>query len=264
MSNEVALPAVEVAAPPVVPYPFGLFSLSLTQPPSDPHWGKVGGWWSSTACNAVGTTLAPCSVDAIEAGIEAGELLERVTNCSVRKAYAFTVFAAVDSSAVGRSLAELGQQARALLLAGEQFAVESYLWEQMLAETALPGAEVVTAATAVDVLAVAEASIADNYGGSPILHMSRASAMRSHEVVQRDGNRLASLLGSTVVAGGGYGASATEHRVIATGGLVMMRGEPYDFAQIVDRDINTVAHTVCRDYLIGWDCAAVQADLIID
>ena len=248
---------VEIAAPPVVPYPFGLFSLPLATPPADTHWGKIGGWFRSAACNAADTTLAPCTTDAIAAGIDAGDLLERVTNCSVRTAYAFTVFAATDASTGGATLAELTASARALLLAGEQFAVESHVWGLLVDEYEFT----VVGADPVQVIARAEAAIAALYGGSPVLHMSRATATRSHEVVQRDGNRLASLLGSTVIAGGGYGTDGDDTRVIATGGLVIVRGEPYDFAQVVDRKTNTVAQTVCRDYLIGWDCTTVLSDI---
>ena len=70
----IELPAVEVAAPAVVPYPFGLFSVPFTPPPTDTHW-LTGAWWKSKGCNLVGSTVAPCTADAVAQGIEPGDLL---------------------------------------------------------------------------------------------------------------------------------------------------------------------------------------------
>lgn len=86
--------------------------------------------------------------------------------------------------------------------------------------------------------------------------MSRATATLSALAIQRDGTRLASLLGSPVVAGGGYSDVGF---VIATGGMVIMRSEVYDLGQTIDLATNDVEAVVCRDYLIGWDCTAVRS-----
>ena len=248
------MPTVEVTGPPVVPYPFGLFSVAPVGTPADGHWTS-GIWWRSFACNLVGVTYGPCSVD--------DEVPEKDPNveCGIGGAVAFTVYARSDESVGGGSLAEKFQAARDTLIAGEQFAVEQTVWAALLAEVTVADGTA-GAQNYAEAVAMAEALIADNYGGSPVLHMSRFAAPMAHDVIQRDGTRLATLLGSQVVAGGGYGTSPTTagaaQTIFATGALQVVRGEIFDLGQHLDRDTNSISAVVERTYVVGWDCTAVR------
>lgn len=243
------LPRLEVARPAAVPYPFGLFSLPTTPPPADEHW-RAGVWWRSNAgVGQVGVTNGPCNVDStlpIDA-LDDGFL------CTIPEGFAFTVYARSDESVGGGTLTEKFANARQTLLLGEQFAVEEHVWALMLAQAT----EVVSGAGAVAAIAAVEQAIVDNYSGSPVLHMNRATTTLGHLVIQRDGTRLASLLGSPVVAGGGYGAGV----VLATGAMVIMRSEVFDLGQHIDRSNNSVSAVVERTYVVGWDSVAVRSNI---
>jgi len=216
-------------------------------------------WWRSVACGAVGVTYAPCQVDDPVAALDPN------VTCSVSDSRAsFTVFARSDESVGGVPMADKFGRARELLLAGEQYAVEAALWAAMIADVATT---VTAGATLVDAVALAEVSITAAYGGTPVLHMDRQAATRAHDVLHAEGARLKTLLGSSVVAGGGYGRwnSVTGvGLIIATGALVAQRSEMFDLGQTINRDTNSVDAVVERSYSIGWDCSAIkiQYDLI--
>ena len=66
-------------------------------------------------------------------------------------------------------------------------------------------------------------------------------------------------LGTPVVIGGGYNVpeSVTDTgTIIATGPLVMYRGDIDTRENAVDKAINSVSIVAQRDYVIGWDCVA--------
>lgn len=240
------IPRVEVTRPALVPYPFGLFSVATTPPPADVHW-QAGVWWPSSACGTTGVTEGPCNVDLPVPGLDSNVV------CGQSVGHAFTVYARSDESVGGAPLAEKFANARATLLAGEQYAVEQHVWGLLVADAG----EVVGGGSAVAALGAVEQAIADNYGGSPVVHMNRLTTTLAYEAVQRDGTKLATLLGSQVVAGGGYASNI----VIATGSVVIMRSEVFDLGQHFDRDINSVSAVVERTYVVGWDCAAVRANI---
>lgn len=254
--TDTMIPSVEISAPTAVPYPFGLFSVPAVQTPADPHW-QAGAWWRSLACNQVGVTFGVCQVD--------DEVPEKNVNvlCGIVTGFALTVYARSDESMGGGPLDEKFAAARALLLAGEQYAVEQALWQKMLDATPTEDA---TAASVVEGVAMAEALIADNYGGSPVLHVSRYTAtMAGVDVLRVDGTRLRTFLGSAVVAGGGYEPSPTEPgpalSIISTGALVIVRSEVFDLGQSYNTDTNQIDAVVERSYVIGWDCSVVRVEV---
>lgn len=246
------MPSVEVTAPNAVPYPFGLFSVAPATTPAEGHWG-AGIWWRSSACNLAGVTYAPCSVeDPVPAK---GPNVE----CGIVGGPAFTVYARSDESMGGAPVAQKFAAARDLLLAGEQYAVEQTLWGLLLAAT--PAADG-TAGSVDEAIAMAEGLISDNYGGSPVLHMSRYTATMAYLVLHPEGERLVSVLRSQVVAGGGYGPSPVTSgpalSIIASGGLVVVRGTVEDLGEYYDTATNQISAVVERTYAIGWDCTAVR------
>lgn len=254
MSTTEIMPDVEVPGVAPVPYPFGLFSIAPAGTPGDPHW-QTGVWWRTAACNLVGVTHNPCTVD--------DEVPAKAPNvtCGIGQAAAFTVYAMSDQSIGGASLDEKFAQARDLLLAGEQFAVETVLWELLNLATVAPDA---TAATVSEAVAKTEQLISSAYGGTPVLHLSRyAATLAGAEggVLRVEGSKLRSFLGSGVVAGAGYGTIADDVSVIGTGGLVVVRSEVFDLGKHFDRDTNTISAVVERTYAVGWDCTAVRVEV---
>lgn len=254
MSLTDLLPSVEVTAPAVAPYPFGLFSAVASDTPADAHW-QAGVWWRSLACNLVGVTEGLCTVDDA-----VPELTPNVV-CGTAHAHAFTVYAHSDESMGGASLPAKFQAARDLLAAGEQYAVESALWTALVAAVAAPDG---TGGTVAEAVAMAEGLIATYYGGTPVLHMSRYTAtMAGMDVLRVDGSRLRTTLGSGVVAGGGYlpapvATAPNDVAVFATGGLVLLRGEIIDLGTTYDTRLNNISAVVERTYIVGWDCTAVR------
>lgn len=249
------MPRVEVTGPPLVPYPNGLFSVVAATTPPVPHW-TPGVWWQSVACGSqVGVTYAPCQVD--------DPVPAKSVNvaCDINTAQlAFTVYARSADSMGGRPVAERFAAARDTLLAGEQFAVESALWEALMDAT--PTAFAVVPTDPVTAIAIAEHLIAAQYGGTAVLHMDRFAATLANDVLRPDGARLRTLLGASVVAGGGYGETiaAVEGSVIATGGLVVFRSEINDLGETYDQATNSVSAVVERSYVIGWDCTAQRVE----
>lgn len=252
MTETYTTPPVEVTAPALVPYPFGLFSVAPAATPTDDRWTN-GVWWSSVGCNVAGVTFDPCNVD--------DPVPEKSANvlCNiVDAAVGFTVYARSDLSVGGRPLAERFDQARTTLLGGEQYAAEAGLWAALVGATT----SVATVETVNEAVAIAEARIAAAYGGTPVIHIGRYGAILAHDVLSASGTRLTTMLGSSVVAGGGYAPTAPDagesFDVIATGALVVLRGIVNDLGEHIDRDTNSVSAVAERSYAIGWDCAAVR------
>jgi hypothetical protein len=248
-------PSVEITVATPGAYPFGVFSVTPAATPADSHW-SAGVWWQSVAGQQVGVTYAPCQV---EAPVPA---LSPNVSCAVQTAQAFTVYARSDESAGGDRLDRKFARAREVLTAGEQWAVEAALWELLVAATPDPGG-IAEAGSVREAVAVAEGFMANEYSGSPTIHMSRyTAAMAGLDVLRVDGARLRTLLGSPVIAGGGYlpapvtaGAGV---QVIASGDLTIIRGELFDLGTVIDRSTNQLAAVVERTYVVGWDATAVR------
>jgi hypothetical protein len=243
------MPRVEVQGPPLAPYPFGLLSVVSFTTPSESHQTS-GVWWTSRGVGAVGTTYGPCDVDAPDP-IDA---LDPNVECSVSNSRAvFTLYAYNDEATEGNTMDEKFARASELLIAGEQRAVEAALWAALAADATVSGASGTGAAQA---LAYAEQEAAEVYGGTPVMHVSRYNAMRAgSDVLVPSGTRLKSLLGSDVIAGGGY----TDHDVVyATGPLVITRGPVLNLGQHIDYTTNSISAVVERTYSIGWDGFAVS------
>lgn len=255
--TDTMMPSVEVTAPAVVAYPFGLFSVAPAASPADPHW-QAGVWWRSAACNVVGVTYMPCQVD--------DPVPPKAANvvCGIESTPSFTVYARSDESMGGQPVDQKFAAARELLLAGEQYAAEHALWT--LLDSAIgAGVSAATGATITEAIAMAEGIINANYGGTGVLHMSRYTAtMAGTETLRIDGARLRTLLGSNVIAGAGYPpapdspGSEDEAEIIVTGALVIMRSEVFDLGTSYNRDTNQIDAVVERTYAIGWDCTAAR------
>lgn len=249
------MPSVEVTAPALVPYRYGIASVAPAVPPGADRW-TAGVWWRTVACGQpVGVTEGTCTVDSPPA-----PLTVNVTPCVITEAAAFTVYARSDAGlgGDGGDVDVKRARARDILIAGEQFAVEKQLWTLLLAATP---SEVVVADVA-DAVAQLEHLAVGAYAGQLTLHMSRYSATRAKQagVIERSGDRLTTVLDSQVVAGGGYArADGGDISVIATGQPVVIRGDIVDVGMHVDVLHNVIDAVVERTYVVGWDCTAVRA-----
>lgn len=252
------MPAVEVTGPPLAPYPFGILSGVTPAPSPDGNRWQAGVHWLTTGCGEVGVTFGPCTIE------DAVAPLDPTVVCGVNTAAPpFVVYSYSDESVGGLPLEARYARARQVFDAGEQRGVEQMVWEALIDATTTEGAAA-TVTTAAEALALAELIIASRYGGTAVMHVNRATALRGAgaNVLSASGSRLTTALGAQVIAGGGYDADsdaeAGEGLVIATGAMVLLRSELRNMGERIDTKTNNIAAMVDRTYVVGWDCAAVR------
>jgi hypothetical protein len=215
---------VNVTAPPVAPYSFGLFSVAPPGPQPDPHFGAVGlvAWESAWCGGAVGVTGSPCVQD------NPAAIAVDNTVCNYSQFQPFWVYAYSQGSAGAWLGPELEAEARDRLVDGEQFAAEQ-----------------------------------QTYKGRGVLHMGRyaATLLSQQGLLMPDGNVLRSKLGTPVIAGGGYqqvgGALPATYDVFGTGPVVAMAGPATTIPAQIDRGVNDTHALAFKPYVVGWDCTAV-------
>lgn len=264
MSDTQEMPVVRVDAPPSIPFPYGL--LSLTPSPLPEGW-EAGASWESEACGVVLSTTGPCQ-DNPPPTIPP---LLQTLGCSVASAAPFVVYSygQLSTFSRARTLAARRERARTALLAGEQTGAEKGLWAQFVAANPTPMAVVWDASakqTIRNAIALMEAAFAASYGGTPVIHLPRYCASLVADEMNTRGNVMLTPLGSQVVAGGGYGPTITADPASATayvtGPIVIARGE-VQTANAIDTNINSLSGLAQRLYVTGWDCGvlAVTIDL---
>lgn len=253
-----------VEAPAAVPYRFGLFSqvaprvANAVGVSADEHW-RLGVNWVSEACATAKITTGACIDD------EVGPLTPD-DYCSVSEFDPFTVYAYNNGDVPGFTLAEATQNAVARLTNGEQTAAESHLWDLMASATSGN----VTDLSAYDLLyglGYVEQVLAEKYGGQGVIHMSRlAATMLTHDL-HVEGGRLFTVMGTPVVAGGGYDAIGDDvpntGLIFGSGPLVLYRGDVDTNQSAVDKSNNQVSIVAQRDYVLGWDCLVVAAEVTL-
>jgi hypothetical protein len=111
-------------------------------------------------------------------------------------------------------------------------------------------------------LAVAEQAIGEAYPGTGIIHMSRQAATVLWENLVVSGGRMQTLQGTPVVIGAGYDNANTlpdpTTSLFATGPVILYRGDVDTREQAINKAHNEVSYVAQRDYVIGWDCYAIQ------
>lgn len=237
-----------VDAPPVTAYRYGLFSVVPPAADAASDWEGFGITWSSVSCATPRVTLNECVT-----GAEVDPLVFD-TVCTNPEFQTFTVYAGTKGTMRRRD--SLVTMTRDRLLEVEQFGVEAELW-------ALLGAAVTEVAqtSLVAGLALVEQMLVEAYPGQGIIHMSRYAAIRLGDQLRQDGGRLVTLLGTPVVAGGGYdqvaGVAPTTVDIYGSGPLVLRRGQVHPPEAITTPGTNDVVALAQRTYAVGWDCAAV-------
>jgi hypothetical protein len=251
-----------VSAPPAVPYRYGLFSVveprtaAIEGVAIDEHW-RLGVRWQSQSCGEIKETTGPCIDPEIPALTPDGQL------CSILEYDPFTLYAYNDDAIPGYTLAEHEANAITRLTKGEQFGAERHLWAAIT--TAAGAATDATAHPIYVGLGVAEQAISETYEAQGVLHMDRLTAMACAPYLKVEGGRMLTALGTPVVIGAGYREEAVSPSatgtILATGPLVMYRGDIDTRENATNRAINTVSIIAQRDYVIGWDCSALAVSV---
>lgn len=253
-----------VEAPAAVPYRFGLFSQvtprtsELASNGLDDHW-RLGVQWISQSCGDALLTTGPC----IDPDVEP---LTSDEYCSVSTYDPFTVYTFNTDDVPGFGMDEDIANAVARLTNGEQEAAEEHVWD--LATTTI-GVDLVdlTAFPLWYGLGYVDQALAELYGGQGVIHMSRLTATMLSDQLRIEGGRLFTLLGTPVVAGGGYDkigvTTPTDGLIYGTGPLVMYRSEIDTRQRSLKKDTNQASIIAQRDYVVGWDCVAVGAQVAL-
>lgn len=185
----------------------------------------------------------------------------------------FTVYGSYKCSTIGNTLDHAQEQAEANLVAQEESAAESQLWDQIVADSPTT---VSSAGDPVTAVALLEGFLADNYGSLGVIHASKAAAtaLIAAGVVYSDGNDLYTMLGTPVVAGGGYpGTDNTDSTpksgseyIAASPSLFGFRSEVFYSSNrpgdLLDRTVNDMYGVAERNYLLGYDPCGVALSAV--
>lgn len=282
-----SLPRLYVSAPRYTPRPYGLLSVSQSQPAADPHW-QMGVTWEPL-CGSIGTLANPCLSPPVSGGFTKTDTSDR----SIRGALPFTVYQFIDCGVVG-NYDRVEQDTAELLRRYEQNGVERIFWTgtaQGIANLIYPhlaantqvidGSELLQPAAmsvtgvALDVvegLGRLEFALASCYAGQGVIHMTletceAATAQNLLRVVPSGPNgqpALQTYNGNWVAAGAGYtgtgpdGTSlAAAHWMYATGAVFHYRSDIRPTSrpsEAVNRTTNDMIYIAERTYVIGWDC----------
>jgi hypothetical protein len=258
-----------VTNPTSTPYRYGLFT---TAPPADdtafaPRGGDYA--WRVQGCTP-GAQWAYCWQDAYPT-----QDAKSVLPDAWMEASPFVVYDGVRCQRAGFPDGE--QVARQRLTLSEQGQAERWLWQHMGEEAAASDGAILAAADApfgsVDqAVAALEAQLAATTGAVGVIHMPRYAAAldwHGHDPHETPTQTLATVLGTPIVAGGGYSytgpdGAATDDVlwVYATGPVTVRRGEVQYYGGDsggFDQKSNEVWHIAERPYLITADCPVYAA-----
>lgn len=282
-----AIPRKYVDPPTRQPLPYSLVQMAEWRNDSDPHW-QGGIEWQSLCGNSA-TALDYCVTGAAlpAAKVDTG-------GRDLRGANPFTVYAEVDCSPVGQHWDRGMADARRLLEDSEAHEVERAFWTGTAAgvtNTVYPrlaadadvydstssvmrvqlqaAAVVVTGSTGVTPalgMGALEDAAADCYHGVATIHVPiiAIASLMHRGIIQRDGARLRTISGNTVIAGAGYqntspagvAAGVGQAWLYATGQVFGYRSAVKTFVreQSFDRSTNTLKAIAERTYVLGYEC----------
>lgn len=261
------MPTVEITAPEVAPRRFGILSVAdLTL--KNPLRTLGGTTFRSNGCvPTLGVAGDLCGTQDVKPTQEDNEYAGGFT---------FSAFVHRTCRAVA-DYTEAKERATALYNAGEQNAIETALWGYLVsagtAATILHGGTALAPADAVSAL---EGYAGRHYAGDPVIHGPRGlvSLLTDKGPVERHGNRLETVLGSSVVAGGGYGYNGPGAAAAADNtGWLFVTGKVFGeqsalnaqnpFLTQSPRD-NTVNTLVERSYSMNVDCFVAAVKVTAD
>lgn len=258
-------PPIYLTAPAINPYPYGLFSVA-NMPDATGRW-EMGVEWEPVAGERAELRPHEC-VDEYTPDVvlrDGEDTLEGVP---------FVVVGSYTCKAASRAMDEAEERARLHLAAGEERAVEYAIATGTQGNLpSLQGATDLTptagtAVSATDGVGLLEAALAKDYASVATIHAPRllGTALSAAKIASRHGQRLETLIGNYVVAGGGYdlanvgpdgeAPAAGSAWLYGTGRPTIRRGEVFvqpDENKYLKRDTNDVAIMAQRTYLVTWE-----------
>ncbi|OJF13745.1 hypothetical protein [Couchioplanes caeruleus] len=260
-------PWVSVAAPPVVPYRYGLFSAAAVLDPADAREFMAGVQWEPVCADAPApVTLAEaCAVDRpplhLPPGVDVAQAGPPIS-----------LYTGFVCALPGRDdLLERAHQKLGLI---EQQSLEHYAWTGTAGNRprlADPDTEILGGSAAAPVsaaigLGLLEAFVSDRSGGIGVLWAPRwtAGVLTGAQLLRVENPRLVAPLGNPVVFAHTDGAGpdgtvppAGDAWLYATGAVQVRRGAVSlptlpQALSTVDNEVFAVAQ---RRYLVGWGCA---------
>lgn len=244
-----------VDAPAVIPQPFGIFSVAEPRLTTDEHW-RLGVKWRSNACEPAYWTKGPC-IESLDPALTPND------SCSIFEYEPFTVYSYNTDPAIGYTLDQHRATTIERLVNAEQKQVEALLWSAMLGGSTFYSA---TSFSPEFALGLLENEIAIRYNGVGVIHMSKVAAtVFSDTQLIQQGGRLYTNLGTPVVISSSYDPRPLpvfdgKARLMATGPLALYRGDIDVREASFDKATNQVSYVAQRDYVVGWDCSAVQVE----
>lgn len=244
---------------------------------------KLGAQYTPDVCTFPLQTTTACLTGNGSAKTSQAGQLNRATD-------SFVVYTWLDCPLVGSDPNELRERTRRAHEHGAPTVAETVFWtggdfnvSQHLAEdtpiTESVGGSTVSLQTAattitgtydvVEAIGVLEQSMADCYGGTPMIHVPRGAVahLNSYMLVKEQGPNLVTVGNrSIVVAAPGYRrtgpdgsqAPAGHAWFYATGQVKMWRGEVDFFArdvrEFLKRDTNDTVLVAEQRFMFGWDC----------
>ena len=257
-------PPQYIAPPGIDPHRFGIFSVAAMPEPSG-RWELGVEWEPLTGDRAALRSHETCPDDyAEDVELRAGETVDQATP--------FLVVGSYLCKSASRPLDEARERAQLHLTGGEERAVEYAIATGAMGnDPTLAGATDLTptAGTPVslaDGVALIEAHYTAEHHSPVTIHAPAilGVGLEVGRVARRQGQRLETLLGSFVSAGGGYPnedptgtpAAAGEAWLYGTGRPTIRRSEvfvdqPDD--HLIELSTNDVAIMAQRAYLVSWD-----------
>lgn len=257
-----------VAAPPAVPYRYGLFSVvsprnaELTPTGAiEEHW-RAGVVWESQACRMGSITQGPCIDPEYNWAPDNNGALGTNSCSPLNQFDPFTVYVYNNDSIPGYTLEQHMQQTIERLTNNEQRLVE----EAVMYNIDQCSGAVQKDFTGDDIkfaLGFLEDFLSYSYGGTGVIYMTRATTTILWENLRVEGARLVTTNGTPVVSfadtrppvAGPYRTAS----MYATGTPVMYRGDIDVRESAINKPINEVSYIAQRDYVFGWDCVCAEA-----
>jgi len=287
VDNAHTAPPVYVAPPPRMAPGYGLFSVATRIDAPELRF-QNGIEWEGMACSPISSVSGVCfdpadlEVDGEGEGGVPGWPIQANEGVVTTLGLPFAVYGSYKCSGVSRPLAEADLRARQHLAIWEETEVERTIAAgDRDAAPSFQGAVDLTPAGGASVLdgfGLLESYLAINYASVGVIHMPRRLGAYASDrgLLERRGQRLETLLGNYVAAGGGYDLAtvgpdgdavpAGSAWLYATSIPTVRRGEVFvhpdeEFRpQYTNNDLEIFAWRV---YVVTWECvtAAVLVDL---
>jgi hypothetical protein len=254
-------PPTYIAPPGITGHRFGLFSVAA-MPDDDARW-QLGVEWEPLQGGPADLRAADCVDD------YTGEVTPPATPDAI-EGIPFVVVGGYICKATSRPVDEAEERARLALIGGEERATEQALMGAAVGNApAFPDADVLTpgAVSLVEAFALLEEATGLAYHSSGVIHLPRSLAPHAHRevLIERYGQRLETIVGTSVAAGAGYdvdnvgpdGTPADEGQrwVYATGAVTIRRGPIFlqpDREHYLDKANNDLVILAQRDYLVTF------------